>query len=96
MILTIRTFNGIPPNTTRGDSTILSLKKHYISCQCIREEIQNLSLLWIVLINKIRNVIIISILDFKFIGYFVFFIKNYVIAILFRIDYTNRINKSLY
>ena len=47
-------------------------------------------------INKIMNVIIISILVFKFIGYFVFFIKNYVIAILFRIDYTNRINKSLY
>ena len=45
MILTIRTFNGISPNTTRGDSTILYLKKHHILRQCLREEIQNLSLL---------------------------------------------------
>lgn len=27
MIFTINTFNGRPPNTTRGDSTILYLKK---------------------------------------------------------------------
>ncbi len=59
MILTIKTFNGRPPNITSGDSTILYLKKAPQTAPIPKRINSKPFMLKIVLIQEIMNVIMI-------------------------------------